>query len=211
MSERRLRIDIRQLQTPLIIVLGAWAVAALVFHFVFTRPRVVEFASLADGTGTKQRELLERKKLVEEREAYLELLQRARTDLTVLRSDVLSTRDARMVEVELEIEALCNQFNINLDRVSLDHEVLEAEELDRMEQVVPLEGGYANLRRFLHAVEESDDFLIVERVALAEGQEGGVMLELSITLTTYFDLTEAEKQRLRQQAGPRRRAAAGST
>ena len=52
---------------------------------------------------------------------------------------------------------------------------------------VPLEGGYPALRRFLQAVEQSDKFLIVERVALAKGKEGGVMLQLNITLATYFN------------------------
>ena len=59
---------------------------------------------------------------------------------------------------------------------------------------VPLEGGYANLRRFLQAVEVSDKFLVVERVALGEGKRGGAMLQLSITLATYFDAPERYKR-----------------
>ncbi|MFN0281755.1 MAG: hypothetical protein ACKVZ6_07260 [Kineosporiaceae bacterium] len=68
---------------------------------------------------------------------------------------------------------------------------------------LPLEGGYANLRRFLHAVEISGEFLVIERVALAEGDEGGVRLALNITLATYFDLPERDK---RSSRGAARRA-----
>ena len=57
--------------------------------------------------------------------------------------------------------------------------------------IVPLQGGYAALRQFLNAVEESDKFLLVERVVLAQGQDGGVLLQLNITLTTYFDAPPA--------------------
>ena len=46
--------------------------------------------------------------------------------------------------------------------------------------------NYANLRKFLQAVEESDKFLVVERVSLAKGKEGGSSLSLSISLATYF-------------------------
>ena len=86
-------------------------------------------------------------------------------------------------------------FSIDLESVSFASEPLYKEDLDRLVMVVPLEGGYTNLRKFLQAVEESDKFLLVERVALAEGREGGVMLQLNITLATYFDLPEELRQR----------------
>ena len=60
-------------------------------------------------------------------------------------------------------------------------------DLDKLIMVVPLQGNYASLRAFLQAVEDSEKFLLVERVALAEARQGGVMLELNITLATYFD------------------------
>jgi Tfp pilus assembly protein PilO len=71
-----------------------------------------------------------------------------------------------------------------------------------MTMVVPLEGGYANLRKFLQAVESSSKFLVIEQVALAQGHEGGAILQLNIALATYFDDPEA-----RASLGYRRRAA----
>ena len=68
---------------------------------------------------------------------------------------------------------------------------------------VPLEGGYSALRRFLQAVEHSSKFLLVERVALGKGKEGGVLLQLNITLATYFN---APEERLRKKPQPTRRS-----
>jgi hypothetical protein len=56
--------------------------------------------------------------------------------------------------------------------------------------VLPLEGGYASLRGLLEAVERSDKFLVVERVTIGQGRDGGVLLQLNVTLATYFDAPE---------------------
>lgn len=92
-----------------------------------------------------------------------------------------------MVEVQRELEMLCGRFSIDLESVTFASELLESENVDKLIMVVPLQGNYANLRRFLQAVENSDKFLLVEQVALAEAKLGGVMLELNVTLATYFN------------------------
>ena len=121
-------------------------------------------------------------------ETFFAGLQQAEADLAKLRTEVLSTRAQRMVDIQRELERLCVEFRIDLDSVTYDNDLLGEEELERFAMVVPLEGGYANLRRFLQAVEDSANFLVVERVALGEGKEGGVMLLLNITLAAYFDM-----------------------
>jgi len=68
---------------------------------------------------------------------------------------------------------------------------------------VPLEGGYPNLRKFLQAVEHSDQFFVVERVSLARGKAGGKLLSLNIILATYF--TAPEELVRRNRALGRRR------
>ena len=108
--------------------------------------------------------------------------------------EVLSTRQKRLIEVQLELVALAEQFSIDVDSVDIENELLHEEELDKLVMSVPLEGGYANLRKFLQAVESSEKFLVVERVALGEGKRGGVMLQLNISLATYFDAPEDVKR-----------------
>jgi hypothetical protein len=194
MSGRRFKFDIRQAGRYISIVLVLLAVGNGAFYLLATRPKVQEYTSLQEGTGPQQEALAAHRAEVEEREAYYEALLRAEADLATLRADVLSTRQQRMIEVQLELIALAEQFSIDVDSVTYDSEVLYEEELDKLVMTVPLEGGYGNLRKFLQAVESSEKFLVVERVALGEGKTGGVMLQLSISLATYFDAPEEVKR-----------------
>ena len=194
MSGRRFKFDVRQAGRYITLVLGLLAVTNGAFYFLSTRPKVQEYTSLQEGTGPQQEALRARRAEVEEREAYFEALLKAEADLATLREEVLSTRQERMIEVQLELAALAGQFSIDVDSISFDNQLLREEELDKLVMTVPLEGGYDNLRKFLQAVERSAKFLVVERVALGEGKRGGVMLQLSISLATYFDAPEDVKR-----------------
>jgi len=210
MSGRRLKFDIRQAGRYIGVALGVLAAANLAFYLLATRPRVQEYTGLLEGTGPQQEALRERRAQVEQREAYLAALEKAQTDLATLHDEVLSTRRKRMVDVQIELTELAQRFSIDVDSINFDSELLQEEELDKLVMTVPLEGGYANLRKFLQAVEASDKFLVVERVALGEGKRGGVLLELSITLATYFDAPDEVKranelERRSRRAGKARR------
>ncbi len=75
----------------------------------------------------------------------------------------------------------------------MKNEILREEGLDRFAMVVPLQGGYASLRKFLQAVEASEKFLVVESVALDGLARGGTSttLNLNITVASYFSVTPA--------------------
>jgi Tfp pilus assembly protein PilO len=202
-NARRNRVDIRQAGRPIQIVLTAWLVLVLAFFFAFVRPKVRAYDTLQRDAGPKLQALERQRAATENREDFLAALKQAEKDLETLRSDVLSTREERMVEVQAELDDLASAFRIDLEQVAFDNEILADEELDRLVMVVPLQGSYSNLRNFLQAVESSEKFLIVERVALAEGKEGGVQLQLNITLATYFDApAEIRRERkTRRQKG----------
>ena len=110
--------------------------------------------------------------------------------MTHLAADVLSTRQKRMIGVQLEIAGLLKDFGISFDRVQYENEPLEDGALERFAIVVPLEGGYSSLRRFIQAVEKSENFLVIERVQLGAGKVQDVV-ELNITLATYFIAPDA--------------------
>jgi Tfp pilus assembly protein PilO len=205
MTTRRLKFDIRQAGRPILAVLVAWFLLCSGFYLVQARPQVQRYRSLVENSEPRRQALAARRAEVEYRESFLEKLQQAESDLSRFREEVLSTRELRLVSVQRELTKLCARFNIDLETVTLDHDDLLDEELNRMAMVVPLEGGYANLRKFLQAVESSEQFLLVEKVGLGKGKEGGVMLQLDITLVTYFDLSEAVKRKLeRLRRGARR-------
>jgi hypothetical protein len=202
MARRVAWLDIRQGGRRILVAFGVLAALNAVFYFALAQPSVREYRRLSDEREPFQR-LNERRSVVEGHESFLQAVQQAEQDLEVLKEEILSTRNQRLVEVQEEVASLCEQFGIALDTVSSDSALLLDEGLDRFAMTVPLEGNYANLRKFLQAVENSDKFLVVERVSLAVGKEGGKSLSLNIALATYF--TAPEELVARKRALERRR------
>ncbi len=197
------KFDIRQHHRGILIGLGVVLLLNVAFFLVGVRPKLREFQALTTENSPRARALKAKQEKVETLEGFVAALEQARDDLGTLRNEVLSTREKRMIEVQAEIADLCQKFNIDLDLVSYDHGELKAEALDVQRMTVPLQGGYAALRGFLQAVESSDKFLVVEKVVLGQGKDGGVLLELQITLATYFDSPELRRQQL---LAPRRKS-----
>ena len=199
------RLDIRRGGRPIVTLFGALAVLNVAFYMGLVEPKVREYQELTEAREPLG-ELSERQKQVERHEAFRQAVVQAESDLQDLRDGVLSTRNLRLVDVEEELERLCSQFGIDLNSVGYDNDLLLDEELDRFVMNVPLEGNYASLRKFLQAVEDSEEFLVVERVSLARGKEGGRTLSLSINLATYFVAPEdvlARKRAVERQRGRR--------
>jgi len=204
MSAKLRRFDIRQAGKPILLVLLLGFAANAAFYLLVVRPAAVEYREINDDNSPLYEELDVLEAIVDRRESYLEALGKADQDLQYIRDEILSTKKRRMIAVQAELDSLCRQFNIDVDTVDYDHDLLMREELDVLRMVVPLQGGYATLRQFLQAVESSSNFLLIERVALGQGRDGGVQLQLSITLTTYFDAPDHLLQPTQAPARPRR-------
>ncbi len=207
MAGRLPRLDIRRGGRRIVTLLGALVVLNAAFYVGLVQPQVREYQSLTEAREPLGR-LSERQQQVETHEAFRQAVGQAESDLRDLRESILSTRDLRLVDVQEELERLCTQFGIDLNSVGYDNDLLLDEELDRFVMNVPLEGNYASLRKFLQAVEDSEEFLVVERVSLARGKEGGRTLGLSINLATYF--VAPEDVLARKRAMERRRGRRGS-
>jgi Tfp pilus assembly protein PilO len=176
------------------------------------RPHLREAALLEEQSEPRLKQAKDREAEVAAKERFVAALQTASKDLISLREDVLSTKRQRMIDVQLEVAELASQFGINLERVQYEAPIPEQvgkEGLERFGMKVPLKGGYANLRKFLQAVEASEEFLVIEQVAL-EGVPGQEGLELNITLATYFDAPELRAAPKTPRGGARAPAATPS-
>ncbi len=187
MAEKRAQFDIRQLAGKIAAGIVGLLILNLVAWFVMVRPRINELKSLREQSSPRLEQLRKRNAEVEAGEKHLAALDQATADLLTLRRDVLATAQRRLVKVQLELADLTRQFNIDYESVATNTEYMGGAGLERFAMEVPLQGGYANLRHFIQAVENSDKFLVVERVAMDRAKDGGVLLQMSITLATYFD------------------------
>lgn len=185
-APRRFRFDIRESGRAILGVFVALLALNILAAVLFVRPARNELSRLGDDNQPQVKRLRAREREVTDREAYVNALRQANTDIQRLRDDVLSTRELRLIEVQAELAIMAAEFGINLKRIQWENTFLPEYGVERFATVVPLEGGYANLRKFIQAVETSKRYLLIDRVALAQGQDGGALLQLNITLATYF-------------------------
>jgi len=195
MTARRPRFDVREASGIVFFVFGALILANVVVSVVVVRPKIVRHRQLTDLSSPQLQVVKTRENEVVQKEDYRKALEKSRDDMKRLAGDVLSTRQRRMIGVQLEIAKLAREFGIALDRVRYENEALDNGALERFAIVVPLSGGYSNLRKFIQSVESSDNFLVIERVALGSGKSTDV-LELDITLATYFIAPDANLDEL---------------
>jgi len=184
-TARRPRFDIRDASAKIFLVLAGALVLNAAVSVLVVRPRVVRYRQLKDESSPQRQVVNVREKEVLQREAYRLGLEKARDDMKHLAGDILATRQRRMIGVQLEVAKLAREFGIAADRVQYENPSSDDDALERFGIVVPLAGGYSSLRKFIQAVESSENFLVIERVVLGTGK-GTDVVELNITLATYF-------------------------
>jgi len=189
---RKARFDVREASGKILLVMAALLLANAAVAVAFVRPQVAKYRQLTDSSNPQTQELKAREKEVVAREAYRASLEKARDD------------------VKLEVTGLAKQFGIAADRVSYENNDLDNGALERFGTVVPLQGGYASLRKFIQAVESSENFLVIERVSLGTGKTADAV-ELQITLATYFIAPDANLDNIGKKPVARRGAGSDGT
>ena len=191
--KRAPRFDVREATGTILIVIVLLLLANVAFMIFASRPRVARYRQLTDTSSPQALLVKTRETEVAQKEAHRAQLEKARDEMKRLAVDILSTRDRRMISVQLEVMDLVKDLGISSDRVQ--YEAPEEGPLERFGIVVPLEGGYSSLRKFIQRVEASNNFLVVERVQLGSGRNADVV-ELDITLATYFIAANAKLEDL---------------
>ena len=186
--KRAPRFDIREASGIILLVAAGVLVANVAATVFAVRPRVARHHQLTDTSSPQALLVKTRETEVAGKEAHRAELEKARDEMKRLAVDVLSTRDRRMISVQLEVMDLVKDLGISSDRVQ--YEAPQEGPLERFGIVVPLEGGYSSLRKFIQKLEASQNFLVVERVQLGSGKNPDVV-ELDITLATYFVAADA--------------------
>ncbi len=111
---------------------------------------------------------------------------RASTELTTFYSEVLP-RDlsgARRLTY-LRLAQLARESNLRFESGTYTPTDERGSTLTRLKIVLGLAGTYADIRTFIHALESSPEFVVIDNVELAEGAEGG-NLAVTLELSTYY-------------------------
>jgi Tfp pilus assembly protein PilO len=112
---------------------------------------------------------------------------RADAELRKFYRDVLPADSSAARRVtHLRLAQLAQQANLRHERRSVKPEQDRESRLVRVRTTMVLGGDYRNIRRFIHELETSPDFVVIENVALAQSEERGAPLVLTLEVSTYY-------------------------
>jgi Tfp pilus assembly protein PilO len=86
----------------------------------------------------------------------------------------------------LRLAQLADQHNLAQSQRQTDIEVEKDSTLAHMRIRMTLRGEYDDIRRFIYQVESGTDFIVIDSVALRQGDEPGAPLTLDLNLSTYY-------------------------
>ncbi len=117
---------------------------------------------------------------------------RAATELTSFYKDVLPSdlAGARRL-THLRLAQLARESNLRFLRSTFEPVAERNRTLTRLKIEMVLSGSYADMRAFIHQLETSPEFVVIDNVELGEGAEGGP-LSVTLHLSTYYRDTAIE-------------------
>jgi type IV pilus assembly protein PilO len=179
---QRIAADKRRVLIPLAIAAVAnLALWLFVVYPLETRARTAESRAQAARTNLAQA-------TVEYRAAEALRTGRVRADqqLTRFYNEVLPHDQAGARRITyLRLARLADQANLRHERRSFSPEVDEDSALARLDMTITLNGQYRDVRRFIHSLETSPEFIVIEGVSLTQA-ERDEPLSLALKLATYY-------------------------
>jgi Tfp pilus assembly protein PilO len=80
--------------------------------------------------------------------------------------------------------------NLDFERRKYEPVIERGSNLTRLKVNMELSGSYADIRDFIHEIEASPEFVVIDDVGLTEGVTNSDALRLTLQLSTYFRTIE---------------------
>lgn len=108
-------------------------------------------------------------------------------DLTHFYNEVLprSWSDARRMTY-LRLQQVARESNLEFEQYKSEPEQEKGSSLTRVNVELILRGPYEAVRAFVHRLDTSPEFVVIDDIGLAEGSDSGGVLVLTLQLSTYF-------------------------
>jgi Tfp pilus assembly protein PilO len=111
----------------------------------------------------------------------------ATKDLDTFYVEVLPANVAAARRIlQLRLQQMAREHGIQHQGSGTIEETIRDSRLLRLTMSVRLAGEYDDIRAFLYDVERSDDFVVVDNITLAEGNEPDAPLAVFLQVSTYY-------------------------
>jgi Tfp pilus assembly protein PilO len=100
----------------------------------------------------------------------------------------LGPRSRRLTQVLRQVKELAARSGIRPSSIRYNTEATPEEGVERVSWSYSVVGSYEQVRSFLHLLETTDDFLILEDVRLSQVDEQTAQLRIQLGLSTVFTI-----------------------
>jgi Tfp pilus assembly protein PilO len=170
-----------------IVVLAVLLGANLVAYAAYVYPLAQDVANIQERDRTAEAALAAARAVRAQASGTLTGKDQASTELSTFYKDVLpgDLAGARRL-THLRLPQLARQTGLRYERSQ--YETVEARDstLTALRIAMVLSGSYANMRRFIQALESSPEFVVIDNVSLSEADASSGSLTVTLRLSTYY-------------------------
>ena len=179
---RRVMGEHRRVVVPLAVALGV----NVVLYAAVVYPLAQRVANIEQRDHNAEEQLLAAQRDHAQAAGTLSGKDRAATELATFYKDVLPSdlAGARRL-THLRLAQLARESNLKFLRATFEPVLERNRTLTRLKIEMVLSGSYADMRAFIHQLETSPEFVVIDNVELGEGAEGGP-LSVTLQLSTYY-------------------------
>lgn len=179
---RRVMREHRNAVVPLATALGV----NIVLYAAVVYPLAQRVANIEQRDRTAEEQLLAAQREHAQAAGTLTGKDRAAAELTTFYTDILPSdlAGARRL-THLRLAQLARESNLKFLHASFEPVVERNRTLTRLKIEMLLSGSYMDMRAFIHQLETSPEFVVIDNVELGEGNEGGP-LNVTLHLSTYY-------------------------
>lgn len=181
---RRILREHRRVLAPLLVLL----VANVLAYALVVYPLAQRVANIEEREQAAARELATAQEEHRQAAGTLTGKDRAAQELERFYNEVLPGNVAAARNLTFtRLPQLAGQFDVVLDRRSFSRPTEKRDSnLVQLSSEVELAGRYNDVRSFIHQLETSPEFVVIDNITLSEEEEDTGLLELQLALSTYF-------------------------
>ena len=177
---------LREYRLPVLVLLLAFVVNLGVYAGI-VYPLASRVADADNRAARADRSLREARREFDAAKGVATSQQRAEAELKTLYGEVLpADLSAAHRLMYLNLAQLARTRNLRIVRRTGDEGHSRGSRLDYLRVALFLEGQYEDMRAFVHALETSRDFVIIDDVELDQARDGQTALMLKIELSTCY-------------------------
>jgi hypothetical protein len=160
---------------------------SLVFYIFVARAEKAQFYSHQRTLSTVEKNYKQRELNKAEKEEEWKKWKQTLVDMKQLRENFFYREEDAILQMRKDLQKIFRDTGVPVPAINYDYEDSNAESIKKIRVKFEIKGPYFSLKKFIHALEGLQKFLVIERIDFVntETQAGG--FRLSMSLAGYYE------------------------